>query len=103
MQETPPPFYSRTRNRTRPTRRRMTPDEPDLGRFRRQLSRTSVILAAFIAIVSIGSAAVIRSRSSAPDAPAAAPADAVLVTVSRIIDGDTLEVRSAETTLRVRL
>lgn len=105
MRETPPPFYSRARSRTRPARRRTLSDStPDLGRFRRQLSRSSVVLAALIAILSISSAALIRSRASAPQPPLiAVPTDAVAVDVSRIIDGDTIEVRSAETTLRVRL
>ena len=57
MQETPPPFHSRRRTRTRPTHRRIEVDPgPDMGRFRRRLSRTSVILAAFIAIVGVGTA-----------------------------------------------
>ena len=105
MRETPPPFYSRSRTRTRPARRRtVVSGTPDLGRLRRQLSRSSVVLAALIAILSITSAALIHSRASAPEPPGiAVPAGAIAVDVSRIIDGDTIEVRSAETTLRVRL
>lgn len=72
--------------------------------MRRRLSRTSVTLAALIAIVSLGGAALARSRGGGPDVlPAAAPAGVVAVSVDRIIDGDTLEVRAAETVLRVRL
>ncbi|MEI7926321.1 MAG: thermonuclease family protein [Chloroflexota bacterium] len=106
MPETPPPFYSRKRTRTRPAHRRIEVDPgPDLTRFRRRLSRTSVMLAAFIAIVGIGTASVRQARNAptSDPLPAGAPADAVSVAVSRIIDGDTLDVRSAETTLRVRL
>ena len=62
------------------------------------------MLAALIAILSISSAALIRSRASVPQPPlAAVPGEAVAVDVSRVIDGDTIEVRFAETTLRVRL
>ncbi|MGE3857784.1 MAG: thermonuclease family protein, partial [Dehalococcoidia bacterium] len=119
MKETPPPFHSRRRTRTRPAHRR-TPVEPgpDLGRFRSRLSRTSVILAAFIAIVGLGTAAVRQSsREATPPSPppavasagaptsgpAGGPAGAVPVAVTRVIDGDTLDVRAAETELRVRL
>lgn len=105
MQETPPPFYSRRRSRTRPAHRRTEVEAgPDLGRFRRRLSRTSFTLAAFITIVGIGTAAVREARRSpTPPTAAEAPAGAVPVAVARIIDGDTLDVRAAETTLRVRL
>lgn len=75
-----------------------------MGRFRRRLARTSFLLAAFITIVGLGTAAVRQSRSDA-DAPlpAGAQTEAIAVAVTRVIDGDTLDVRSAETTLRVRL
>jgi micrococcal nuclease len=106
MQETPPPFYSRRRSRTRPAHRRIEIDPgPDLGRFRRRLSRTSVILAAFIAIVGLGTATIRQAQNTTPEPPlpAGAPAAAVPVAVVKIVDGDTLDVRSAETTIRVRL
>lgn len=106
MSETPPPFYSRRRNRTRPAHRRVpvTPG-PDLGRFRARLSRTSVILAAFITIVLLGTASIrqMREDDAVPAPPAGAPAGAVPVAVTNVVDGDTLDVRAAETTLRVRL
>lgn len=76
---------------------------PDLTTYRHRLSRSALVLAAFIAVVSVGSAALFRTRSSTPVAPVPAPSDAVAVSVSHVIDGDTLDVRSAETTIRVRL
>lgn len=105
MQDPPTPFYSRTGTRTRPTRRRTEFDTPDLGRFRRELSRGTLVIAAFITLLSIGSAAIARSKWQASHTPpaVAASSDAVSVSVSRVIDGDTLEVRAAETPLRVRL
>ncbi|MFA7248386.1 MAG: thermonuclease family protein [Dehalococcoidia bacterium] len=104
MQEMPR-FYSRSGTRTRPGRRRTAPPSiPDLRRASRRLSRSFVTIAAFIAIVGAGSAALARGRS-ATDAPiaASAPAGAVPVDVARVIDGDTIDVQSAATALRVRL
>lgn len=73
-------------------------------RLRRRLSRTWFLLAAFIAIVGLGTAAVRQSNQDAglplPDGVAT---EAVAVSVVRVVDGDTLDVRAAETTLRVRL
>lgn len=104
MQDPPTPFYSRTGTRTRPTRRRTEFDTPDLGRFRRELSRGTLVIAAFITLLTIGSAAIVRSKWQASHPPpVVASSDAVSVRVSRVIDGDTLEVRAAETPLRVRL
>jgi len=75
-----------------------------MGRFRRRLSRTSFLLAAFIMLVSVGTAIVRDSGQDGDDGlPAGAPTEAITVAVERIIDGDTLDVRSAETALRVRL
>lgn len=107
MPETPPPFYSRQRNRTRPSHRRvLVPPGPDLGRLQSRLSRTSVILAAFIAIVLLGTASVRQMRDGPAEPPPVTPgvpAGAVPVAVTNIVDGDTLDVRAAETVLRVRL
>ena len=77
-----------------------------MTKFRRHLSRTSIILAAFITIVTLGTASLARSnREGAPPAipSASAPADAAPVSVVKVIDGDTLDVLAATTTLRVRL
>lgn len=72
--------------------------------FRRRLARTSFLLATFITIVGLGAAVVRQSRPDGDEPlPAGTPTEAVVVAVTRVIDGDTLEVRSAETTLRVRL
>lgn len=104
MDERPPPFYSRSRTRTRPARRRPEITFPDLTRTRRALSRRSVTVAALIAFLSLVSAALARSRGGEPLAiPADAPPGAVAVAVERVVDGDTLDVRSAETAIRVRL
>ena len=104
MQETPPPFHSRSRSRTRPARRRPEPDlAPDLQRIQRRLSSSSIGIAALIAILSLTSAGLLRARQSNDVIPPTAPGEATPVEVSRIIDGDTLDVRAAETTIRLRL
>ncbi len=104
MREPPPPFYSRSRNRTRPGHRRAAAGpEPDVRQLRSQLSRASVILAAFITIVGIGSVSLQRTHEAGPlDLPVNSDTT-VGVQVARIIDGDTLDVVSAATTIRVRL
>ena len=76
---------------------------PDLTSYRRKLSRSSLILAAFIAVVSVATSALLSSRSAGDPLPENAPPEAVPVLVAKVIDGDTLDVRSAETTIRVRL
>lgn len=104
MKETPPPFHSRTRSRTRPARRRPEPDaSPDLRRIQNRLSRSSIGIAALIAVLSLTSAGLLRARQSGDAVPPVAPGDAAPVEVTRIIDGDTLDVRAADTTIRVRL
>ncbi len=104
MKETPPPFHSRTRSRTRPARRRPEPDRsPDLKRIQRRLSRSSIGIAALIAVLSLTSAGLFRARQSGDTVPPVALTDTASVDVTRVIDGDTLDVRAAETTLRVRL
>lgn len=94
--------------RTRPARRRPPPPRPpDLARLRRRLGRATLLLAALTALLSLGSGALLRARRGEAPAPATAtapaPAGAVTVSVTRIIDGDTLDVRAAETALRIRL
>ncbi len=108
QQETPPPFYSRSQRHTRPARRRPENALPDLTRFRRQLNRSTVVLGAFIVLIIAGSTALARSRSQPSEAPTAppaagAPVQAIGVDVTHVVDGDTLDVRAAETPLRVRL
>ena len=84
---------------------------PDLTRFRRQLNRSTLVLAAFIVLLIAGSTALARSRTQPSEVSpppqsgpqAAAPVQAVGVDVTRVVDGDTLDVRAAETPLRVRL
>jgi len=104
MKETPPPFHSRSRSRTRPSRRRAEPElGPDLKHLQRRLSRSSIGIAALIAILSLTSAGLLRARQSGDTVAPVAPTDAAPVEVTRIIDGDTLDVRAADTTIRVRL
>lgn len=73
---------------------------PDLTTYRHRLSRSALVLAAFITVISVGSAALLHTRSTPVAPPVVAPSDAVAVSVSRVIEGDTLDVRSAETTRR---
>jgi micrococcal nuclease len=63
----------------------------------------TLTLGVLIACASIGGALIARSRAESPAPPATLPRAAIAVAVTRVIDGDTLEVRSAETTIRVRL
>ena len=98
-----PPFHSENETRSRPTRRRRTPDPVvDVTRARQGLSRATLVLGVLIACASIGGALIARGRAEAP-APAGLPRAATAVVVTRVIDGDTLEVRSAQTLIRVRM
>lgn len=75
---------------------------PDMSVQRRSLARTSLALGVLIACVSIGGALLARGRGDTAG-QASLPRAATSVAVTRIIDGDTLEVRSAQTLIKVRL
>lgn len=100
-----PPFHSGNATRSRPTRRRPTPPPRDRGTRQRALGRAALVFGALFAAASIGAALFVRSREA--PLPAAQPTTQIsastTVAVTRVIDGDTLEVRAAETALRVRL
>lgn len=123
-----PPFHKSGKGRTRPARRRpgrpvLTADE--LLR-QKSLSKIFLVIASIVAFVSLVAAGLARVDDGAPDGPPAsdtsvsapdrAPAtardvpaaaellpNAVLVDVVKIVDGDTIDVRAAQTELRVRL
>jgi len=71
--------------------------------MRRQLNRLALVVATmFIVVVAFTGLA--TRRADAPDLDVLVPvAGALPVQVERIVDGDTLDVRSAETSIRVRL
>ena len=95
-------------------RRRYVPDWPrHIGRNRRRMGQTMLLLGAFILIISFGA---LRLRDGGGGADEAglvgsedrwrlvAPAEMVEVAVERVIDGDTLDVLTFDgSSLRVRL
>lgn len=115
-----PPFHRDARGRSRPARRRparpaVTPDE--LLR-QKSLSKVFFLVASIAAFVSLIAAGLGRLDDGGPQdapssdaraaateaAPASAPLpNAVLVDVVKVVDGDTIDVRAAQTELRVRL
>lgn len=106
-----PKFYGKGGTRTRPSRRR--PDSIVLTSHdatrQKSLSKALLVIGAVVALLSL-SAAGVTQVARHDDKPAATvnPAlavvsGAVLVDVIRVIDGDTLDVRAAQTELRVRL
>lgn len=102
---TPPPFHSREQSRTRPARRRRLARPVSLvpSASPERLGRTFLVLAVLFAVAIIAAAAFDRWRDSGDEPEVVPVANAIMVGVERIIDGDTLDVRSASTTLRVRL
>ncbi|MDO9445543.1 MAG: thermonuclease family protein [Dehalococcoidia bacterium] len=71
--------------------------------MRRQLNRLALVVATILIIV-LAFTALATRRADAPDLGVLVPvAGALPVQVERIVDGDTLDVRSAETSIRVRL
>lgn len=106
-----PKFYGKGGSRTRPSRRRpdsivLTPHE---ATRQRSLSKAFLVIGTVVALLSLSAAGITQfARQDAQDiAPARAAVvsvpGAVLVDVIKVIDGDTLDVRAAQTELRVRL
>jgi len=90
-----------------PNRRHVDIDLGPEHRRRRNLNRVSISIAAIFTMLVLASPLLtdlVTDRSSETTAPALVPvAGAVAVDVVRVIDGDTLDVRSAQTELRIRL
>ncbi len=99
-----PPFHSKRGGRTRPPRRRPDPITLTTRELMRQksLSKAFLAVAVLVAIVSLVAAALTRGDEPAPAGAVTVPG-ALLVDVVRIVDGDTIDVRAAQTELRVRL
>lgn len=109
-----PKFYSKTDSRTRPSRRRPDPIVLTTREAMRQksLSKAFLIIAIAVALLSLSAAGVTKviTDNSTTDATPAATATAVvtllpggvLVDIVKIVDGDTIDVRAAQTELRVR-
>ncbi len=96
-------------SRRYPNRRHVDLDVRPLQRRRRALNRVTYSIMVLFVLVIAGTVILPGLLAPAEDAPAAPDAvthpvpGALPVRVVRIIDGDTLEVRSAETSLTVRL
>ena len=104
-----PPFHSKEGSRTRPARRRperLVLSTRELMR-QKSLSKAFLVIASLVAFISIITAGVTRidgGTSTPPNTTTGATSipGAVLVSVVKIVDGDTIDVRSGETDLRVR-
>lgn len=72
-------------------------------RMRRQLNRLALVVATMVIVVLAFTALATRRADAPGDAVLVPVAGALPVQVERIVDGDTLDVRSAETSIRVRL
>ena len=109
-----PKFYSKTDSRTRPSRRRPDPIVLTTREAMRQksLSKAFLVIAVAVALLSLSAAGVtkvVTDKPSTEASPVATSAPAVtlvpggvLVDVVKIVDGDTIDVRAAQTELRVR-
>lgn len=109
-----PPFHSKSGGRTRPARRRperLILSTRELMR-QKSLSKAFLVVASIVAFVSLIAAGLtqvddgVPDKSAAPSTPSAGTTllpGAVLVDVVKIVDGDTIDVRAAQTELRVRL
>lgn len=109
-----PPFHSKGGGGTRPARRRPPRLKISTRELMRQksLSKAFLIIASTVAFVSLIAAGLARVDDGASPGPAATASPsagatllpgAVLVDVVKIVDGDTIDVRAAQTELRVRL
>ena len=72
-------------------------------RMRRQLNRLALVVATMLIVVLAFTALATRRADAPGDAVLVPVAGALPVQVEQIVDGDTLDVRSAETSIRVRL
>ncbi len=108
-----PKFYSKTDSRTRPSRRRPDPIVFTAREAMRQksLSKAFLIIAVVVTLLSLSAAGVtkvVTDESTTDTTPAATATvivtlpGGVLVDVVKIVDGDTIDVRAAQTELRVR-
>lgn len=106
-----PKFYGKGGSRTRPSRRRpelivLTPHE---ATRQRSLSKAFLVIGTLVALLSLSAAGITQfarqdtSATTTTRPTVVAVSGAVLVDVVRVIDGDTLDVRAAQTELRVRL
>ncbi|TAJ20492.1 MAG: thermonuclease family protein [Dehalococcoidia bacterium] len=106
-----PKFYGKSGSRTRPSRRRPDPIvlTPHEATRQRSLSKAFLVIGAIVALLSLSAAGITQfARHDSPATTTTRPtvvavSGAVLVDVVRVIDGDTLDVRAAQTELRVRL
>lgn len=103
-----PPLHSKTNSRTRPGRRRPDPITLTTRELMRQksLSMSFLLIAVVVALAALGTAGLARLQRDTPETSTALVTTvpgAVLVDVTNIVDGDTIDVRAAGTDLRVRL
>ena len=105
-----PKFYGKGDSRTRPSRRRPDPIVLTSHEATRQrsLSRAFLVIGTVVALLSLSAAGITQfarhdDPKTAPRTAVVSVPDAVLVDVVKVIDGDTLDVRAAQTGLRVRL
>ena len=102
-----PKFYSRTDSRTRPSRRRPDPIVLTTREVMRQksLSKAFLIIAVIVTLLSLSAACVTKVVTDDPTTgpnPLTLLPGAVLADIVKIVDGDTIDVRAAQTKLRVR-
>lgn len=102
-----PKFYSRTDSRTRPSRRRPDPIVLTTREVMRQksLSKAFLIIAVIVTLLSLSAACVTKVVTDDPTTgpnPLTLLPGAVLADIVKIVDGDTIDVRAAQTELRVR-
>lgn len=108
------PLFHSKGGRTRPPRRRpdrLVRSTHELMR-QKSLSKAFLVIASIVAFVSLIAAGLTQvddgasNETAAPTAPSAGTTllpGAALVDVVKIVDGDTIDVRAAQTELRVRL
>lgn len=106
-----PKFHGKGGSRTRPSRRRPDPIvlTPHEATRQRSLSKAFLVIGTLVALLSLSAAGITQfarddSQGAAPPhAAVVSVPGAVLVDVVKVIDGDTLDVRAAQTELRIRL
>lgn len=92
------PLHSAQRPRTRPQRRRRIPRPPRLERRRAALNRFTLIFGVLVGVSAIAVALLNEQSGDGGDGSGVgppAPPEAVSVSVTRIVDGDTLHVETA--------